>query len=186
MKSRLLSLLFVGLLTLSACSFDFNAGDTSTSTDSDTTSSNSTSSISGSQVTYSVNYDPDKWLVIPAGAGEDIEYDFEHLEGDVYAMIIPERTELSFTAIKEAALDNALAVAPDMEIVYEDRITVNGVEVMALKMVGTIYDIEFYYYGYYYTGSAGTIQFITYTTSDLFDAYESDLTELLDGLVVTE
>jgi len=40
------------------------------------------------------------------------------------------------------------------------------------------------YYGYYYGGNEGTIQVITYTGKNLFNKYQQELTNFLNGLVV--
>ncbi len=189
MKNRYLFLSVAFSLFLSGCNFSTSVDtDTGTTPDETTTSveTDSMVTVSGAQVDYTVEYDSEKWIVTPAEATADTEYEFEHVDGDVYAMIIPERIEVSLNTLKDAALENAQAVAPDAEITYEEKKTVNGVDLLALKMTGTIYGTEFVYYGYYYGGSAGTIQFITYTTGNLMSEYEVDLLGLLNGLTITE
>ncbi|MBD3360737.1 hypothetical protein GF366_02970 [Candidatus Peregrinibacteria bacterium] len=141
-------------------------------------------SISGENMGYSITYDSGKWAVVDSLYGTDSEYDFEHVDGDIYAMVIAERIEIPLESLKQLALDNALAVAPDAEIVFEEERTVNGAEVLAMKIRGTIEGIPFQYYGYYYTGEEGSIQFVTYTGLSLFDEYEDDMTELLEGLKI--
>ena len=181
MKNRLLVFSLAVSLLLSACDFSFSGGS-----ETDSGTSSTTSSISGAQVNYTVSYDNTKWIVTPSDPTADTEYDFEHTDGDVYAMVIPERITVDLDTLKEAALANAQAVAPDAVITFEEEQTVNGVNLLVMKMTGTIYGTPFTYYGYYYGGTAGTIQFITYTTGDLMPQYEADLTELLKGLVIKE
>ncbi|MEK9160134.1 MAG: hypothetical protein AAB383_05400 [Patescibacteria group bacterium] len=179
MTTRLLSPILAGILLFSACSSE-------TYESIDTTVENTAGLVSGSQVGYSINYDPSKWSAIPGAAGEDAEYEFEHVDGDVYALVIAERVELDYETLKEIALENAQSVAPDALIVFEEERTVNEVPLHVLKIDGTLYGIPFEYYGYYYGGPVGTIQFITYTSSNLTSEYEADLTELLNGLTITE
>lgn len=190
MNTRLLSVLFTGALFLSACGG--TSGTTETITlDTDTTTETEelvvgSGSISGAQVDYTIAYDSNKWTVAPATSNTDAEYEFEHVDGDVYAMVIPERITIEFDTLKELALDNALAVAPDAQVTFEEMRTVNGVEVLVMKTSGTMYGIAFEYYGYYYGGTAGTIQFIAYSSTDLVAEYNADITALLNGLTIKE
>ena len=186
MKTRFLplSLLMITLL-LSAC------GTTTTDTtgdddDDDTTTSVNEDMVEGKVVDYSISYDSDEWTVTPSEAGADSEYEFEYKDGDLYAMVIPEDIELEEQDLKDAALANAQSVAPDATIVYTEHKTVNGVDILVMKIDGTIYGTPFEYYGYYYMGSAGTIQFIAYTTQDLVKTYDSQIEGLLNGLTVNE
>jgi len=54
------------------------------------------------------------------------------------------------------------------------------------KIEGTIQSIPFKYYGYYWSGKSGTVQFLTYTAQNLFDEALPDFSELLNGFVVTK
>jgi len=53
-----------------------------------------------------------------------------------------------------------------------------------IQMDGTTQGIRFSYYGYYFSNSNGTIQFVTYTSQNLLDNYVNDCEELLNGFVV--
>lgn len=188
MKIHLLAPFLAVTLLFSACSSSFNTveyTDTTTDTTTDTPVT-TTSTVSGAQVDYAITYDTSKWIMTPGASSGDAEYEFEHMDGDVYALVIAERIEIDASALREIALSNAQSVAPDATVTFEEDRTVNGAPMKVMKIDGTIYGIAFEYYGYYYVGSAGTIQFITYTSSNLISAYEADLTELLNGLTVTE
>lgn len=182
MKIRLLAPLLASILLFSACGSDY----TEYLEEESALVGTPESSVSGAGVNYTINYDTSKWIMTPGADTGDAEYEFLHMDGDVYALIIAERIELDSSVLREIALSNAQSVAPDATVVFEEERTVNGVPVKVMKIDGTIYGIAFEYYGYYYVGSAGTIQFITYTSSNLTGQYEADLTELLNGLVVTE
>ncbi len=52
-----------------------------------------------------------------------------------------------------------------------------------LNMTATIQGIKVFYYGYYFSGPSGTVQFVTYTTQNLMDKYYRTMEELLNGLV---
>lgn len=153
-------------------------------------SSAAPSSPAAAKVKASINrgksailYDPKKWT--PKGAEDNGQTEFEHVAGDGFAMVFAERLELSFPALKNLALSNAKEAAPDAEITFEEMRKVNGKDVLVLRMKGTISEIAFVYYGYYYTGKEGTLQVLTYTTPNLFDELKSDFEEFLNGLMIT-
>jgi len=109
-----------------------------------------------------------------------------HKDGDIYAMILAERYAMTPEALKELALKNALNVAPDTKVTYEEQRIVNGKKVLCMRMDGTIEGIQFTYYGYYYAGKSGIVQLITYTSQNLFPEYEAEMTEFLNGLVIND
>lgn len=55
-----------------------------------------------------------------------------------------------------------------------------------LQMAGTLSGIRFTYFGYYYSSPNGTVQLITYTSSNLFKEYADDLEDFLNGFVIIE
>lgn len=131
-----------------------------------------------------VYYNPTVWKQQP---GDDpIRTVFHHKDGDVYGLVIAERITMTLDALKEVALNNAKSVAPDTKIVLEEKRQVGGKTVLCMQMEGTIDGIPFTYYGYYYTGKAGTLQLLTYTSQNLFQEYEKEMAAFLNGLVINE
>lgn len=177
MKKTFLSLLALSAIFLSACSVQFGA---STSTDSDA----KLSTVEGEFVDYFVEYDEKSWTVEEAGDFDEYEYFFEHKDGDLYAMVIPERLELSLDSMKEAAMTNFSGVSDDATVVLEKMVEVNGEEMLLMQTEATIDGINAVYYGYYYVGDPGSIQFVAYTTRNLLDDYQDEIELLLGGLVV--
>jgi hypothetical protein len=127
-------------------------------------------------------YDPKKWK--PKESDEAGRSAFVHVEGDGYAMVISERMEISLEALKNVAVVNARKVAPDVKITAEEKRRVNGKNLLALQMSGTIEGIPFAYYGYYYTGKEGTVQVIAFTTQNLLNEYRADFEDFLNGLAI--
>lgn len=127
--------------------------------------------------------DPKLWSFQKAINNEDAEYEFQLKEGDLYGMIISEKMEIPLETLRDVALENARAVAPDLKIVREEYRTVNQLRVLMLQMNGTMQGIRFSYLGYYFSNSEGTVQFVTYTSQNLMDSYRSTCEDLLNGLV---
>lgn len=137
------------------------------------------------KVNASVFINPKKWKFALGEDGSAGEYDFEFRNGDVYGMIIAERTEIPLESLKEIAVKNAKDVAPDINVAEEEYRMVNNKKILCLQMNGTIKGIMFSYYGYYFSSPNGTIQFLTYTSRNLFADNRNEMEELLNGLVIT-
>lgn len=127
--------------------------------------------------------DTKKWKFTKGGSDSDSEYELEMKGSDLYGMIITEAVEIPLATLRELAIENGRAVAPDLRIIKEEYRTVNGLKVLMLQMNGTMQGIKFSYFGYYYSNEAGTIQYITYTAQNLLKKYRDDAEELLNGLV---
>jgi hypothetical protein len=141
--------------------------------------------VKSKKVNASVFINPKKWKFTPGESGDAGEYDFDFRNGDVYGMIITERTEIPLEALKDIAVKNARDVAPDIDVAEEEYRMVNNKKVLCLQMNGTIKGIQFSYFGYYFSSPNGTIQFLTYTSKNLFLDNRNEMQELLNGLVVT-
>lgn len=147
-------------------------------------SKNASFLLKSSRVNLGFWLDPKKWSFKKAANNGDAEYELQLRDGDLYGMIITEKVEVPLETLKDIAIKNGRAVAPDLKIVKEEYRTVNGAKVLLIQMDGTTQGIKFSYYGYYFSNSNGTIQFVTYTSQNLLDNYVNDCEELLNGFVV--
>lgn len=129
---------------------------------------------------------PKKWSFQKSGPDDASEYEFELKGEDAHGLLIAEKIEIPLPDLKNIAFENAKEVAPDIEIIHEEYRTVNGVRVLCMQMNGTIQGIKFTYYGYYFSSESGTVQFLTYTSQNLFSTYRKDMEELLNGLVLAQ
>ncbi len=124
-----------------------------------------------------------KWTFKKAESNADAEYELQLKNEDLYAMIITEKLEIPLLTLKSLAYTNAKSVAPDLKIVKEEYRMVNGIKVLHLQMNGTAQGVKFAYFGYYFSNSNGTVQFITYTSQNLLNSYVKNCEELLNGMV---
>lgn len=144
----------------------------------------STKLVKGKRGSFGIWLDAKKWRVKRDPANADAMFELTHANGDGYALVIAERIAMPLETLRKVAIDNANAAAEDVEVVHEEKRTVNGTEILLMQINGTIQSIPFTYYSYYYTGKGGSIQFITYTGSDLFAEYKADFEDLLNGFEV--
>jgi hypothetical protein len=96
-------------------------------------------------------------------------------------MVISERIGLTTETLKNAAVANAKKGMPDVKIVSEEKRVFKGKELLCLKLTGTIQGTPFTYYGYFYGGTEGTLQVVTYTASNSFDEFKQDFDDFLNG-----
>ena len=129
-------------------------------------------------------FDPAKWTQAKSDDPNKASFDFR--EGDIYGLLIAERMVVPIAKLRDIAFKNARSAAPDISVVKEENRTVNGIEMLCMQMDGTIEGIKFTYYGYYYAGKSGSIQLLTYTSQNLFQESQPEMTEFLNGLEVKE
>jgi hypothetical protein len=126
---------------------------------------------------------PQKWSFSKSTDGTQAEYELQLKGGDLYGLIITEQISIPMETLRNMALENGRAAAPDIKVIHEEYRMVNGVWVLLMQMNGTVQGIPFSYYGYYYSNENGTVQFITYTAQNLLNTYKESCEELLNGLV---
>lgn len=144
-----------------------------------------TKEIKGKRANYSVWIDPAKWAVMKTPLSEDAELSFSHNNGDAYAIVIAERAIIPTEGLANIVLQNAQSAAPNAKIIKsEDRI-VNGKKVKFVAITGTIQEINFVYNYYLYSDSNGTMQVLCFTTDNLFEEYQGDFNDFLNGFVVS-
>ena len=135
------------------------------------------------QGNFGIWYDPAKWTV-RQDADSEGRIHFKLKRGDAYALVLIEEIPVPTRNLKSVALANAKEAASDAKITFEGTTTIDGKEVLILKMDGTVQEIPFRYYGYYYGGKNGTIQVLSFTGQAIFQKYEDEFTEFLNGLVI--
>lgn len=145
-----------------------------------------TTLLKGKRVAYGLWYDRSKWALDQEIDNTSAEFELTHVEGDRYAVIIPERIQIPLETLRIAAIANAKKVAPDARIAFEEKRIVNNRKILCLKMDATIQGIPISYINYYYSGKAGAVQVMVYTGQNLLDEYNADLMDLLNGFEVYE
>jgi|TARA_B110000238_G_C16034638_1_gene399080 hypothetical protein len=138
--------------------------------------------VKSSKTNAGIWINPKNWTFEKSKSDSSSEFNFYHKNLDIYGMLISEKMEVPVESLVDIAYDNALEAAPDIKIIEKEYRNVNGLEVIMMKMEGTIQGIKFVYFGYYYSNLEGAYQFLTYTSQNLFNEYEDDMIKLLDGL----
>lgn len=130
---------------------------------------------------YEVWYDPQKWINDKSTSVVE-ELVLRHSSGRVKAVAKTERTINKSTGVAAWALDWARMSAPAAEPVTQEKINVNGVEVLRLRITGN----GTVFYGYCWLGKAGYVQLMTMTEAGEYDSLKPESDELLRGLVINK
>jgi hypothetical protein len=142
--------------------------------------------VKASKGSFGVWINPQKWKQEVTLEEDPIKITFTHKGGEAYAMMISERVTVPTDTLKKIVIANAKEEAPDVKVISEEKRIVNGKQVLCMTLVGTVQNVPFTYYGYYYGGPEGTIQVVTYTFSKLFDEFRTDFEEFLNGTQIGE
>jgi len=129
---------------------------------------------------------PKLWSFQNASSNSAAEFELSNSDGDLYGMIITEKLDLPLERLAAIAVQNAQEAAPDLQVTHKEYRMVNGLKVMMMRMTGTIEEIRFSYYGYYYTGDGGATQLLIYSSASVMDEKLDEAEALLNGLVKTE
>lgn len=134
---------------------------------------------------FKIWYDTRKWKRHYPRKKGAAEFNFEHSSGGAYAVVIPGPEEMAMPVFLKRVMANTKKSDPYVKITYKDKRIVNGTGVTCLRIQGAFKDVPVIQYGYYWTGRSGNLQIVTYTENEFFQEYEKDLTDLLNGLVIT-
>ena len=102
----------------------------------------------------------------------------ENCDAKIYLVEIP------IEELAGIALNFLLNQGSDVKAVNKEYRVVNGNKVLFTESDATISGIKVTYLTYYYSNSRGSSQLIAFTGRKLADKYESEIFELLNGLIV--
>lgn len=115
------------------------------------------------------------------GEHDSAEYTFKLKGSDLYGMAISEELEIKIEELTKIAFVNAQSAAPDAKVVKKEYRIINGHKVIYMEIVGTIQSIKFKYFGYYYSDSSGSTQYLAYTGLGLENKYKEEINNFLNG-----
>jgi len=133
---------------------------------------------------YALWINNNKWIKADLGLNKESIYEFQHIDGEINAILLHDNENISLAELRAIVIANAKDAARDSKIVFEEKRYVNGKEMLCIQIEGSINYVPFTYLGYYYAGNIGTLQLITLSSPALFEEYEFELETFLDGLEV--
>jgi hypothetical protein len=134
---------------------------------------------------YRVYYNNEIWRrVSPSELNEEADLAWSMKKGDAYGMVIFEEIEINMEDLSQIAFDNALELSDGLEMVNREYRNVNGEDLVFMEMAGKMGGINVTYYSYYFSNENGSIQFHTFTGTQVLDKYRETFDSLLSGLIV--
>jgi hypothetical protein len=136
-------------------------------------------------INIGVYFDRKAWKSSKSKKTEDSEYSFDKLGDDaIAALLITEKTKISFKTLADMALTNAKDTDPQAKVIHREYRMVNGTKVLCQLVAFTSKGIKFVILGYYYSGDAGTVQLVTTALEEQFDTLKPTMEDFLNGFVV--
>lgn len=128
--------------------------------------------------------DPNAWAFEKATRNADAEYELTKRNSSLNGVIITEKAGIPMESLRDVVIQNAKRVALDYEIQNQEYRMVNGLKVLYLQASGTVSGIRLAFYGYYFSDSTSSLQFLVsgYAATQKEDQKQAE--ELLNGIVV--
>ena len=154
----------------------------------------STKLIKGEKVDYELWVDKNKWQIYDSSdtvfidfrnmlgsQGTGLSHVLRHNSGESMAIIQEIRTSTNFEILHKT-LSESLSMGKG-SIVSEDIRRVNGSDILHIKWMENLGTSKIVWLSYYLSNKTGHMRLAGGTTEDLFAEYESDIIDLLNGLV---
>ena len=135
---------------------------------------------------FSIYYDESKWKRVPAATlNEDAEFAFQAKESDVWCVVISEETAIEKDALikiaKKTMEDNTGSPVTINHVEYR---VVNGKPVIRGLLAANFSGISFMFDTYYYSDERGSVQFVTWSSDQIWKKNQDLIENLLNGFQV--
>jgi hypothetical protein len=158
-----------------------------TITTAETVSEKAKKKVSSTYGFFDIMYNDNEWKRVPAAQiNDEAEFAFEAKNSDIYVAVISEEVEIGTENVYKIAINNIrenLQVEPT--IIKSELRNVNGYNVIRGVMSLNLNGLNLIFDSYYYSDERGTVQFTTWTATNLHGKYESRILEMLNGLLVS-
>jgi hypothetical protein len=133
---------------------------------------------------FRLRYDATRWYRDPADAEAGV---FNLLRPDqrAEAQFITETHAVESGDIEAAVLTTAREGADSVNVTKRSRKRRGDVDVIELEFEARVEGTTYCNHGYFYSGNEGTVQLRAWSAAGDYPGVEGDITELLDGLIVT-
>lgn len=146
-----------------------------------------TKKISSRLGVFDIFYNEKRWKRVPPGEyNDDAEFALLGIDKEIFCIIITEEMMMSNDALLKIALNNMKEyTGENPQIVTVESRKVNGTEVLRGKYRVNISGLDLTFDSYYFSSENGTIQFTTWTGTNIAKKYSTEIEDLLNGLVIT-
>ena len=114
-----------------------------------------------SHIDVKIFFDAKTWEYKRINPAKAREYEFWTKWGNGIAINTTEERQVKLDQLHLIAASNAIKMVPDIRVTSEEIRKVNDSDVLATNFEGTINGTQHAFFGYYYSGSVGTVQFLS-------------------------
>ena len=133
---------------------------------------------------FTIDFSPLQWRVEDDGSNDGTMI-FAHGNGDMKALANAVKSSAVAKPLREWAIEQGKALAPDVKIVSEQAKVVNGAKVTMLQLEGNTADgVPIVMVGYFFRGPEAYVQAVTFTAKERFAKRKADMIAFLDGLQI--
>jgi len=135
---------------------------------------------------FVIKYDDSLWKrVPPATLNEEAEFAFQSKVSDIWCVVIAEETPIAsdkLLLIAKNTMKDATGSTP--EILKTELRSVNGHDLIRGVLGVEISGIAFTFDTYYFSNDSGSVQFITWTSDNVWERYQKEILKFLNGFIV--
>lgn len=128
-------------------------------------------------------YDSNDWERVPSGTiNAEAEIAFKHKGTDIYSTIITEEIELGVEMTYKVAIMNAEEGSGNpVKVLKKEIRNVNGVQMLHTVFEANFDGFEATFVNNYYSGEFGTVQILSWTSTNIVKKYKQDMLDLING-----
>ncbi|NEQ51810.1 MAG: caspase family protein [Leptolyngbya sp. SIO3F4] len=133
---------------------------------------------------FGVWYDKTSWTNPNYNLNSMAEIQFATFNDEAWGMVIAEKGNFTLESLKNAVVANANRVATDVKLVKNVKKLINGKEMLQIEVEAKISDLEFVYFGNLYVDQGFAVQFLSYTSKELFPKHRAKMDSLISGIEI--
>lgn len=142
--------------------------------------------IKHSNEQFIIKYNDELWRRIPPGnLNEDAEFAFESRQSDIWCVVIPEKTTIPSENLLKIAKNTMYETSGfPVSILKSEVRTVNNAQVIRGVMSTEFAGISFIFDTYYFSNEKGSVQFVVWSSSTIWEQNEDMILDFLNGFIV--
>ncbi len=134
---------------------------------------------------HAIWYNETKWTRSDMKPTEASEYLLKLKDRDGYCITVVEQIEIPLENFSNIVVKSMkMRGAENLVVEKEEYRLVNGKRVLFMQFTLTMSGMTFTYAGYYFSNESGTSQVLCYTSKNLFNQYNQDFMNMLNGFVI--
>jgi hypothetical protein len=132
---------------------------------------------------YKITYQPEKWT-LKSENERGLDCLFHDKGENGFALVVSEKVEVPLSMLSDTIVAHMRKLATSAELINSEKIEISGYQFLKIRLRVTVENVDYIYYGYCGSGEWGTLQFLCYTSKNIFEEVRPIFDELLSGLEI--